>query len=148
MMLELGTKLSLTNPGFFHNKDLLTMTTSIDSLAPDCPIFNVMLRAPHASWTTYHNIMGQVARRTLIGRVSDDGDGIVTLNSARVKYAATELVIEADHMTVHRHPLAILEVRRILLEHVSALGGPANFGPSAQLAPPQLSLAGPQPALR
>src|SRR5262249_212666 len=37
MMLELGTKLALTNPGFFRNKDLLTMTTSIDSLAPDCP---------------------------------------------------------------------------------------------------------------
>ena len=46
MMLELGTKLSLTNPGYFRNKDLLTTTTSVDSLAPDCPIFDVMLRAP------------------------------------------------------------------------------------------------------
>jgi len=48
MMLELGTKLALANPGFFTNMDLLTTNTSIDSLAPDCPIFPVMLRAPRA----------------------------------------------------------------------------------------------------
>jgi pimeloyl-ACP methyl ester carboxylesterase len=148
MMLELGTKLSLTNPGFFHNKDLLTMTTSIDSLAPDCPIFNVMLKAPRANWTTFHNIAGAVHRRTFVGRVSDEGDGIVTLKSASVKYAASEIVIEADHMTVHRHPLAILEVRRILLEHVASIGGPATFGPTTQLAPPQFSMVGSQPSVR
>src|SRR4029079_13622979 len=43
MMLELGNTFALANPGFFTNMDLLTTNTSIDSLAPDCPIFPVML---------------------------------------------------------------------------------------------------------
>ena len=30
-------------------------------------------------------------------------------------------------LEVHRHPLAILEVRRILLEHVNAVNSPAAF---------------------
>jgi pimeloyl-ACP methyl ester carboxylesterase len=131
MMLELGTKLSLTNPGFFHNKDLLTMTTSIDSLAPDCPIFPVMLRAPHATWTRYHNILGVVPKRTLLGRVSEEGDGIVSHKSAHLQRAVSEIVIEADHMAVHRHPLAILEVRRILLEHLGA-SAPQPAAPPGQ----------------
>jgi pimeloyl-ACP methyl ester carboxylesterase len=127
MMLELGMKLSLTNPGFFRNKDLLTMSTSIDSLAPDCPIFPVMLSAPRASWTTYHNIVGVVPRRTFLGRVSEEGDGIVAFRSAHLDHVASEIVVEADHMGVHRHPLAILEVRRILLEHLAAISSRPAF---------------------
>jgi pimeloyl-ACP methyl ester carboxylesterase len=120
MMLELGTKLNMSNPGFFRNTDLLTMTTSVDSLAPDCPIFPVMLRAPRASWTQYHNIAGLVPKKSFVGRVSEEGDGVVSLTSARLEDAASETVVESDHMSVHRHPLAILEVRRILNEHEAA----------------------------
>jgi hypothetical protein len=29
----------------------------------------------------------------------------------------SEVLVPADHLNVHRHPKAILEVRRILLEH-------------------------------
>jgi pimeloyl-ACP methyl ester carboxylesterase len=123
MMLELGTKLATANPGVFRNTDLLTMTTSIDSLAPDCPIFPVMLSAPRAPWTQYHNIVGVVPKRTLLGRVSEDGDGVVSFDSAHLHHAASEIVVESDHLAVHRHPLAILEVRRILLEHLATLQG-------------------------
>jgi pimeloyl-ACP methyl ester carboxylesterase len=122
MMLELGTKLSLTNPGFFRDKDLLTTTTSIDSLAPGCPIFPVMLHAPRAEWTRFHNIVGVVPRRTILGRVSEAGDGVVSFQSAHLDHAVSEIVVAADHLEIHRHPLAILEVRRILLEHVSGAG--------------------------
>jgi hypothetical protein len=31
------------------------------------------------------------------------------------------VIVPADHMNVHRHPLAVLEVRRILLEHLHDL---------------------------
>jgi hypothetical protein len=140
MMLELGTKLALTNPGYFTNKDLLTTTTSIDSLAPDCPIFPVMLRAPRAAWVQYHNVIGLVPRRTILGRVSEEGDGVVSVKSAKLPNAASEIAVAADHLVVHRHPLAILEVRRILLEHMSTISAPipfaavqpvANVGPSS-----------------
>jgi pimeloyl-ACP methyl ester carboxylesterase len=127
MMMELGTKLTVSNPNFFRNSDLLTMTTSIDSLAPDCPIFPVMLAAPRPSWTHYHNIVGVVAKQTVLGRVSEEGDGIVAATSAHLDDVESEIVVEADHLTVHRHPLAILEVRRILLEHLNAISRPPMF---------------------
>jgi pimeloyl-ACP methyl ester carboxylesterase len=127
MMMELGTKLATANPNFFRNSDLLTMTTSIDSLAPDCPIFPVMLKAPRPSFTHYHNIAGVVPKKTILGRVSEEGDGVVALTSAHLDDVESEIVVEADHLAVHRHPLAILEVRRILLEHMNSLNRPATL---------------------
>lgn len=134
MMLQLGNKLTLTNPGYFKNKELLTMTTSIDSLAPDCPIFPVMLEAQRSSWTSYHNVVGLVPKQTFVGRVSEEGDGVVSFTSAHLdpSQVASEIVVEADHLAVHRHPLAILEVRRILLE----LAGQANGPPVQQVMQP------------
>lgn len=132
MMLELGTKLALTNPGFFRDKDLLTTTTSIDSLAPSCPIFPVMLHAPHAGWTQYHNIVGIVPKRTFLSRVSEEGDGVVSFQSAHLERAASEISVPADHLEVHRHPLSILEVRRILLEHLAAVTTPPTFAARPQ----------------
>jgi hypothetical protein len=45
-------------------------------------------------------------------------DGVVPYASAHLDDVESELVVPADHYRVHHHPLAILEVRRILLEHV------------------------------
>jgi len=122
MMLELGTKVSLMNPGYFKDKELLITTTSIDSLAPSCPIFPVMLSAPRPAWTTYHNIVGVEPKQTFLARVSEEGDGLVSFKSAHLDNVASEIIVPADHTGVHRHPLAILEVRRILLEHLAAIG--------------------------
>ena len=33
----------------------------------------------------------------------------------------SELVVQADHSTVHRHPLSVLEVQKILLLHLDEL---------------------------
>lgn len=143
MMLELGTRLMLTNPGFFRNTDLITMTTSIDSLAPDCPIFPLLAQAPRSPWTRYHNIVGVVPKRSLLGRVTEEGDGVVAYHSAHLDYATSEIVIPADHLTVHRHPLAILEVRRILLEHLATLTQPQLAWP---VMAPSHQLPGPRPA--
>jgi hypothetical protein len=59
--------------------------------------------------------------------VSEEGDGIVAATSAHLDDVESEIVVEADHLTVHRHPLAILEVRRILLEHLNAISRPPMF---------------------
>ena len=45
------------------------------------------------------------------------------LESARIDGVASELVVPADHSTVHAHPAAVMEVRRILLEHLAELSG-------------------------
>ena len=117
MMVSATHRLNRDNPGFFRNTDLLTISTSIDSLSPDSPVLPVMLRSPTSPRTTYHNIVGLVAKSGLVGTLAAGSDGIVDYGSAHLEDVASEITVEADHMEVHRHPLAILEVRRILLEH-------------------------------
>jgi hypothetical protein len=56
-----------------------------------------------------------------LARGSDDGDGVVEYASAHLEDAESEIVVTADHVNVHRHPLAVLEVRRILLEQLEEL---------------------------
>ena len=80
-----------------------------------------MLSARKAPWTRYHNIIGKAPEGGFLGRGSDDSDGIVEYSSAHLEEAASEIVVPADHVNVHRHPLAVLEVRRILLEQLAEL---------------------------
>ncbi|MBP85421.1 MAG: hypothetical protein CMJ64_01695 [Planctomycetaceae bacterium] len=117
MMVSATHRLNRENPGFFRNTDLLTISTSIDSLSPDSPVLPVMLRALRSPRTTHHNIVGLVANEGLVGTLAAGSDGIVEFGSAHLEDVASEITVEADHMAVHQHPTAILEVRRILLEH-------------------------------
>jgi pimeloyl-ACP methyl ester carboxylesterase len=121
MMTDLTNKLVRDNPDTFRDTDLLTMTTSIDSLAPDCPIFPVLEKAPRADWVRFHNVAGVVPKKSFLGSVSEEGDGVVGFASAHRDDVVSELVVPADHLKVHQHPLSILEVRRILLEHASGV---------------------------
>lgn len=120
-MVELTNKVIRDNPGYFTSTKLLTMATSLDSLAKDDPLFPVMLQAKHGSGTTFHNIVGNKPRTTFADRLREDGDGIVSLESARVDDVKTQIEVEADHLTVHRNPLSTLEVRRVLREHLETL---------------------------
>jgi hypothetical protein len=43
---------------------------------------------------------------------------VVPYSSAHINSAESEVIVRADHSQVHRHPLSVLEVRRILLEHL------------------------------
>jgi len=117
--LWVAQRLTLENPGFFRDTDLLKISTSIDSLAPDSPIFPAMLAARRAPWVGYHNIVGVVPEDSFWSRFAERGDGVVDFESAHREDFQSELVVDADHMTVHAHPRAILEVRRILLDHLA-----------------------------
>lgn len=128
-MVQTSQRLVWDNPDFFKNMELLTTTTSIDSLAPDSPIFPVLNRAPHAEWTHLHNIAGVIAKQGLLGHITETGDGIVDFDSAHWEEAESEMTVEADHVNVHRHPRSVLEVRRILLEHLRELEQPPPLAP-------------------
>ncbi|MCE9528050.1 MAG: hypothetical protein K8R36_18575 [Planctomycetales bacterium] len=117
MLTDLTNKLVLSNPGFFKNKEMLTTTTSIDSLAPSDPIFPVMISAQKGPGVKYHNIVGRIRREDFLSKFAEDGDGIVSFKSAHLDDVVSERQVAADHLGVHRHPLSTLEVRRILLEH-------------------------------
>jgi hypothetical protein len=123
------------NPGVFRDPSIVRVKTSLDSLSPDSPVLPALLHAPHPPSVKYHNIVGLLPNKGLVGKVVADGDGIVTYESAHVDDSASELKVSADHMKVHRHPLAILEVRRILLEHLQDLNATAAVSGIARSAP-------------
>jgi pimeloyl-ACP methyl ester carboxylesterase len=116
-MVITGHALVRKNPGFFHHTDLLTTTTSIDSLAPDSPIFPIYLAAPKGTGVKYHNIVGEFPKEEWFSSLSRGSDGIVPFQSAHMDDVESEIVVSATHTGVHRHPRAVLEVRRILLMH-------------------------------
>jgi len=121
MLIQGQQALFRNNGGFFPQRSLLRIENSVDALAPGSPIFPVMLGTPRAPWVKYHNIAGVVPRQGLWGKLAGNGDGLVDYESARIDDAQSELVVPADHSSVHCHPLAVLEVRRILLEHIAEL---------------------------
>ncbi len=109
------------NPGVFREHTLLDVRTSVDSLAPNSPILPVLLQAERPPWLKCHNIVGVLPDKGFIGSVAGGSDGVVSFSSAHLDDAVSELKVDADHLSVHRHPLSILEVRRILLEHLADL---------------------------
>jgi len=123
MLLTRQQQLFRDNPDLFPHNTLLATTNSIQALAPDSPILPVLLNAPPAPWVHIHNIVGVTEDQGIVGRFSASGrgDGVVSYESAHLDHAESELVVDADHLTVHRHPLAVLEVRRILHEHLADL---------------------------
>ncbi len=118
IMVATGQQLISQNPGVFRNTELLTTHTSIDSLSPDSPLFPAMLRAPRAPWVNYHNIVGMVPTRGMFGTKEATGDGVVEFDSATMPDVLSEITVNSEHQNIHRHPKAIYEVRRILLQHL------------------------------
>jgi len=145
MMVERTQRLYVENPGVFRDTTVLRMSTSLDSLAPDCPVLPVLLASPSAPWVRYHNIVGVVEDAGWKGRLAGRGDGIVEFTSAHLDNVSSEITVNADHLTIHRHPRSVLEVRRILLEHMAELR-PTPQQPGPRLYPVSAPLHTPQPA--
>ncbi|MEZ6087924.1 MAG: hypothetical protein R3C05_07855 [Pirellulaceae bacterium] len=120
-LTNITSRLIRNNPDYFRNTDLLTTTTSIDSLSPDSPIFPAMARAKRNPNVKYHNIFGKAIHQTPFGEIEDNGDGIVSIKSAKLKEAVSEIDVEATHTDIHTKPKTILEVRRVLLEHAAEI---------------------------
>ncbi|MEX0585053.1 MAG: alpha/beta fold hydrolase, partial [Pirellulales bacterium] len=121
-MFTMGTdELRRENPGLFRENSLADISTSIDSLAPDSPILPVMLQTPQPPWVTYHNVVGVIPQSKWREKFAGRGDGVVPFGSAHLDNVASEIVVEADHVNVHSHPRSVLEVKRILLEHLWSL---------------------------
>lgn len=119
IFVQENARIVRSNLDRLRNTELLTVTTSVDSLSPDSQVTPLVLSARPAPWVTYHNIVGVSDSGALSYADGDDeGDGVVSLASARMEDTLSELTVRADHMTVHQDPRSILEVRRILLEHL------------------------------
>jgi hypothetical protein len=117
-VIEMTNSLIRQNPDIFRDTKLLITKTSIDSLNPDSPIFPVLLRSRRAPWVQYHNIIGMIENSSWFSKDTMETDGIVSFASAQMEDAQTQIVVQANHGSVHTTPRAILEVRRILIEHL------------------------------
>jgi pimeloyl-ACP methyl ester carboxylesterase len=123
-MLQGRDELIARNRDFFRPGAPLDIRTSIDSLAPDSPVLPVLLAATPGPWVAFHNVVGRDPdpgwREYLVG----DGDGVVSLASARLddmRQLRSQVIVPADHISVHRHPQSILEIRRLLMEQLVEL---------------------------
>ncbi len=136
-------RLQRDNPGYFRPGALIDTTTSIDSLSPRNPILPTMLHSPRAPWISFHNIVGELPKdhRDIWYRLSPgdggEGDGVVSLASARMDNANSEYIVPAEHADLHRHPLSVLEVRRVLMEEIAELrqnpAGPPRILQASQI---------------
>jgi hypothetical protein len=140
------SQLVARNPNYFRPAAPLNITNSIDSLSPKSPILPVLLTAQAGPWVKYHNIVGQAPHEGVTGAaskwISGEGDGVVSLASAELEGVASQRIIPAEHQMVHRHPQAILEVRRILQQHIAELRnapfpGGVEYASSSQQLPEQ-----------
>jgi pimeloyl-ACP methyl ester carboxylesterase len=123
-MMEGRDALIAKNRDFFRPGAPLDIRTSIDSLSPDSPVLPVLLAAVPGPWVSFHNVVGREPdpgwKRYLVG----EGDGVVSLASARLdnmRQLRSQIIVPADHISVHRHPQSILEVRRVLFEQLAEL---------------------------
>ncbi|MEA4856705.1 MAG: alpha/beta fold hydrolase [Solidesulfovibrio sp.] len=87
------------------------VATGIDSLSPKNPVLLGLAEAPLT--VPYHSIIGD---EKAAGRTGGT-DGVVPYASSHLDGARSELVVRSGH-GAHEHPLAIREMRRILLLHL------------------------------
>ncbi len=86
--------------------------TGVDTLSPASPFIRALAQHPITGGVHYHSIIG----------VYDDSsetpsDGVVPYSSAHLDGADSELIVKAFH-DAHQHLEAIVEIRRILHEHL------------------------------
>src|SRR5438552_13688567 len=94
------------NAELLRKPSLIDVQTSVDSLAPESAILPVMLAAPRPPWVKYHNIVGRIPEGGFIGRVVGGSDGVVEFASAHLDDVTSEIVVNADHLSINRHPLS------------------------------------------
>jgi pimeloyl-ACP methyl ester carboxylesterase len=112
---RVGRELLAGDKPIFRDNGKAVPITSLDALAPTSPLIPVLAESPNSRRVSYHNIFAVQPQEDALGY---DGDGVVEIASARRDDFDSQLQIEATHTTAHRHPLAILELRRILIEHL------------------------------
>ena len=90
-----------------------TSQTGIDNLRPDAPVLKLLNSLTMAENIPFHSIIGNREKPFTPG----GSDGVVPYWSSHLDHAQSELIVRSGH-SAHRIPLAIQEVRRILLKHV------------------------------
>lgn len=123
----------LKDDGKFFKSEMLDIRTSTESLSPSSPIFKALEVASHSSKVRFHNVIGNhqpTALERLLLESDEPSDGVVSLSSAKNPLAISEIHVDEEHSQIHQHPHTILEVRRILTEHLWTVRGDSSVRPA------------------
>lgn len=94
--------------------DTFRITNGVDNLSENDPFVQLTAKMQISPMVRYHSI---IANNTPNVPLIDSSDGLVPYRSAHLPGAESEKVINFSH-SVQETPEAILEIRRILREHV------------------------------
>jgi pimeloyl-ACP methyl ester carboxylesterase len=100
------------NPEAFPRR-FRRVPTSIETLDPDSPYLKALLTMKPGRGVTFHSIIGSERPE---GK-ENTTDGVVPYRSSHIDGVASEVIVQSDH-GVQKNPYAIMEVHRILLEHL------------------------------
>jgi len=90
------------------------LPTSIETLRVDSPeLMALLAMKPGDAGVKFHSIIGALRP----GPIASTTDGVVSYRSTHIDGAESERVVRSDH-GVQKAPEAILEVRRLLLDHL------------------------------
>ncbi len=106
------TRLVRDNPEAFPRR-FRRVPTSIETLDPDSPYLKALLTMKPGRGVTFHSIIGSERPE---GK-ENTTDGVVPYQSSHIDGVASEVIVQSDH-GVQKNPYAIMEVHRILLEHI------------------------------
>jgi hypothetical protein len=115
-IMTLRERLISENPDAFTELFKTGPTTSVDNLDPDSPLIRQVSAIPVTPGVRFHSIIGQEKA----GPPEQGSDGVVSYWSSHLAEAETELIVQSNH-NAHEHPLAVNEVRRILLLHLKEI---------------------------
>lgn len=115
-LVRLRAELLARNPGAFQPGGTAGLPTSVDNLSPESPVIQVVGKLPLDRQVTYHSIIANIKD----GDPRDGTDGVVPYSSSHLDGAASEDIVPSGH-ACQSHPLTVLAVRRILLEHLREL---------------------------
>jgi pimeloyl-ACP methyl ester carboxylesterase len=91
-----------------------SIPTAVDNMAPGSAFCRALADLPIAEGVRVHSIVAVDGT----GPVADGDDGVVAYESAHLPSAESEIVVRSPH-SAQGHPRTILEVRRILREHLA-----------------------------
>jgi pimeloyl-ACP methyl ester carboxylesterase len=100
------------NPDAFPRR-FRRVPTSIETLDPESPYLKALLTMKPSPTVVFHSIIGSERPE---GK-ENTTDGVVPYRSSHLDGVKSELIVQSNH-GVQANPYAIMEVHRILLEHI------------------------------
>ena len=134
-LMRLANEVAKANPVAWPILHKGALPTSLDMLKPGSPVLELIAYEPDPAGVHYHSIIGELPRDERFieyfipgGTTREKTDGVVTYASAHLESVDSEIIVPADHLHIHHHPLAVQEVKRILLEHAHMEEGVKQVG--------------------